>query len=353
LRRTPQQALQCAGRVSAVRARLHNTILRATVALLLGIASVCLLSACGGSSQSAESLLSDTFNGHRRIESGNLNLALVLGASGSHTATKSLSVRLGGPFENESAAGGQLPRFALKLDLDAAGHGLQAGATSTGSALFVDLAGSWFSTPASTFKAIRQGYAQATKGASAGKVRSTFASLGVEPGHWLSDPVEVGTATVGGVQTIHLTATVNVADFLANVSKLSQGGGALGLGSSVPGVGSPASTTLSELAKSVKSAHVDIYTGKSDHLLRRLELDASLTGTPRTQAILGGLSSAAIKATLELSDLNKPQTIAAPSNPEPFSQLLPALQQLLGTLSSTSAGTSNGVLETFAGKASP
>jgi hypothetical protein len=330
-----------------VRARIHNTTLRAAVALLFGIALICGLSACAGSSGSAGALLDETFNGRQQIESGDVNLTLALDASGSSTATKPLSVSISGPFESQGVATGQLPRFALELDLDGDGHALQAGATSTGSALFVDLAGTWFLTPESTVKTLQQSYAQATKTASGAKVRSTFAKLGIEPAHWLSDPVDVGSATVGGVQTVHLTANVNVPGFLADVTKLAQSGGSLGLGSGTSAAGVLSSTAISELAKSVKSAHVDVYTGQSDHLLRRLDLTAAVDATPQTQSILGGLSSATLRVQLELSDLNKPQTIAAPSNPEPFAQLLPALQQLVGTLSPSSAGTGNGLLETL------
>jgi hypothetical protein len=104
------------------------------------------------------------------------------------------------------------------------------------------------------------------------------------------------------------------------------------LGSVAGGAGALSSTAITELTKSIKSAHVDVYTGQSDHLLRRLEVSATVSGTPQTQALLGGLSSADVKVLLEFSGLNKPQTIAAPSNPESPSQLLPALQQLVGVL---------------------
>jgi hypothetical protein len=338
-----QQTLQRTGRVEALRALLKNTTIRAAVALLASISCACLLGACGGTSGSAQSLLEDTFSGHTQIESGNVNLSLAVGAAGSSTTTKSLAVRLSGPFQD--AAPGKLPHFALQLDLGAAGHALQAGATSTGSALFVELAGTWFSTPESTYKALEQSYAQATKTASTAKARSTFASLGIEPGHWLSNPTKVGTATIAGAPTVHLTATVDIPSFLADISKLSQAGGALGLSSAVPGAsGSLSPTVITELAKSVKSAHVDIYTGQSDHLLRRLEVSATVTGTPQTQALLGGLSTADLKVELEFSGLNKPQAIAAPSNPQPPSQLLPAVQQLVGVLQGTT-GSSAGTLE--------
>jgi hypothetical protein len=338
--------LQRAGWVEALRALLKNTIPRASVALLCAIFSVCLLSACGsGSSGSAQSLLQETFAGRTQIESGQVNLSLALGAAGSSSSTKPLAVSLSGPFQS---VGAKLPHFALQLQLSTAGHNLQAGATSTGSALFVELAGTWFSIPASTYSAIEQSYAQATKKTSNAKVRSTFSSLGIEPGRWLSNPSNVGTATVGGVSTVHLTAGVNVPAFLADATKLSQAGSSLGLGS-VPGAstsgGTLSPTVVTELAKSIKSAHVDIYTGQSDHLLRRLEVTADVTGTPQTKSLLGGLSSATLTVRLELSDLNKPQTISAPSNPQPPTQLLPALQQLIGLLQGSSGASTGTTLE--------
>ncbi len=325
-----------------MRALLKNTTIRTAVALLALFACVCLLSACSGSSGSAQSLLNDTFSGHTPIDSGNVNLSFDISAAGSSTATKPLSVRLSGPFQNAGA--GKLPHFALRLDLSAAGHALGAGATSTGSALYVELAGTWFSTPQSTYKALEQGYAQATKSASTAKVRSTFASLGIDPGRWLSNPTKAGAATISGVSTIHLTASVDIPAFLADVSKLSQAGSALGLASPVPGGGGSLSpTVVNELAKSIKSAHVDVYTGKDDHLLRRLEVSATVSGTPQTQTLLGGLSAADVKVLLEFSGLNTPQTIAAPSNPQPPSQLLPALQQLVGVLQGVGGSSSSSV----------
>ena len=262
---------------------------------------------------------------------------VAVSASGSGAATKPLSVRLTGPFQSEGA--GKLPQFSLKLDLNAGGHGLSAGATATGSALYVQLAGTWFSTPSATYKAIEEGFAKASSQASSSKVNSTFSSLGIDPAKWLSNPSEAGTATVGGVTAVHLTADVNIPAFLADVSKLSQAGSAFGAASPLPGAASISPSVIGELAKSIRLARVDVYTGKDDHRLRRLEVNASVAGTTQTRVLLGGLSSAQVKVLLEFSDLNKPQNIAAPPNPQSPSQLLPALQQLLGALSGSGSST--------------
>jgi hypothetical protein len=298
-------------------------------------------SSSGGESPGA--LLSDTFSSHGKIESGQIDLSLAVTATGSGAATKPLSVRLTGPFQSEGA--GKLPRFALKLDVSAGGHALTAGATATGSALYVQLAGTWFSTPSSTYKAIEEGFAQASKQASTAKVQSTFSSLGIDPARWLSNPSDAGTATVGGVQTVHLSAEVNVPAFLADVSKLSQAGSRLGLASPIPGAASISSAAIDELAKSFHGAHVDVYTGKDDHTLRRLEVTATVSGTPQTQSLLGGLSSAHVHLVLGFSDLDKAQSISAPPNPQPAAQLLPALQQLVGGLAGSLGGGGGSTLE--------
>lgn len=318
-------------------ARLSNTIAKAAVALLGVVVLAAGLLACGSSGPAATSLVNDTFSSRANIESGQVNLSLALAPTSSNATAKSLSLRLTGPFQN--SAPGKLPRFALKLDLNAGGHPIQAGATATGSQLFVELAGTWFAAPSSTYKAIEQGYSQATKEASVSKSRSTFSSLGIEPRKWLSKPSTVGTTTVGGEAVYHVTAGVDVAAFLHDVSRLSQSGGALS--SAVPGAGAISSSTISELGKSIKSAHVDVFTGKTDHLLRRLSLTASVVSTPQTQALLSGASSAQISLDLQLSQLNKPQSIAAPEKARPFSELLPALQQLFGALAGSTGGASS------------
>lgn len=324
-----------AGPVSTVRALFDNTRLRAAVAplaLCAALAPAVAVAGCGGGSsgESPQALLSDTFSAGHQIRSGQVGLSFAVSASGSSASTRPLSVRLSGPFESRREA--TLPRFALNLELSAGGHTLVAGATATGSALYLQLAGTWFSTPAATYKSLEEGFAQATRRSSSQKARSTFSSLGIEPAKWLSNPSRVGTTTVGGAPTVHLSAAVNVPAFLADVSKLSQAGTALGLGSPVPGGAAISPAVVGELARSIRSAHVDVYTGEGDHTLRRLEVNAIVAGTAQTRSLLGGLSTASVRVTIEFSSVNQPQSIAAPPNPQPPSHLLPALQQLVSVL---------------------
>lgn len=287
------------------------------------------LAACGsGGEQSAEALLNDTFHAHKPIESGRIFLSLGLASLPPGTSAQATSLTLQGPFESLGSSG-RLPSFALQLDLRSAGltgtHAFQVGLTSTHGQLYVELAGASFAAPAATVQALEQGFARAT--ASSSKESSTFSLLGVEPGEWLVNPTIVGTAQIAGTETTHIAAGLNVARFVADAQKLAGAGSSLGLGAAGPAaLLSPAA--ISALAGSVRSAHVDVYTGTQDHVLRRIALTVTVASTPQTRAALGGLSSAKLTLTLQFADLGQPQSIPPPSNPQPISSLLPALQHL-------------------------
>jgi hypothetical protein len=321
-----------------VTAHLPNTSRRSLVArrhalaLLLAGLLAGGLAACGGAgSPSAASLVRDTFTSHKPIESGRIDLSFALtptgSSAGSPAAGRPFQLGLQGPFQSLGPA--RLPRFALALTLTSAGHTLQAGATSTSGQLYIELAGAYFTAPASTVQALQQGYAQATRTSSSAASQSTFAALGVDPGEWLARPRIAGTADIAGTQTTHVTGELDVTRFLADAEKLSGAGGALGLGGAGAGglsLLSPAG--IKALAGSVRSARVDLYTGASDHLLRRLSLSATIATTPQTSAALGGLGSATLALTLQFAGLNQSQSIAAPSNPQPITKLLPDLERL-------------------------
>lgn len=292
------------------------------VALLLAVCTAAVVAACGGGT-GAQALLSDTFQSGKPIESGNIDLSFSLSGKGSSAVEHPLKVHLSGPFEGNGAK--KLPKFALKVDLEVAGRTLTAGIASVASKFYLELEGAAFVAPDSTAKALEKGYAEATRAASGSK--SSFATLGIEPGRWLKEPVEKGEATIDGEKTIHIEAAVDSARFLKDVSRLSGATGSLSAATGqASGLLSP--KLVSSLAKSIASAHVDVYTGASDHLLRRLVLDAKLKPDAEASTALQGITSADLSIDLTLSSVNKPQHIVAPADAKPLSQLLGTLQSL-------------------------
>jgi hypothetical protein len=322
--------------VASRRRRFAPIVPLRALALVLTLAALaCSLGACAsGGSPAAQTLLSETFESHKPVESGRIALALALTPDrrpGGAAAPKLLAVALSGPFQGLGA--GRLPHFALKLRLTASGHTLQAGATSTANQIYIEIAGTPFVAPPGTAEALQKSYAQTTRAASSAQSRATFAGLGIDPGEWLVDPQIVGVSADG--ETTHISGRLDATRFLADAQKVSGAGGALGLG----GLGSalPSAGGIGALAGSVRSARVDVYTGTHDHELQRVLLSANLAATPQTRAALGVSSGATLTFDLRFAELNQPQTISPPANAKPISDLVPALEQLGLSLGSSSA----------------
>src|SRR6202042_1304627 len=73
--------------------------------------------------------------------------------------------------------------------------------------------------------------------------------------------------------------------------------------------------------------------------LRKLSVNLNLPVSGQISTLLGGLSSAGIGLTLEYANLNQPQTVAPPTNVQPFSAFAPKLEGILrGIQSSLGAG---------------
>jgi hypothetical protein len=305
---------------------------RAVVALVALALAAAVLAACGGgggggSSEDAQTLLKQTFTGKHKLDSGKADLQLAIDAQGGSSASLKGPIKLGvtGPFQ--SAGSGEVPKFDLALDISAQGQTLQAGLTSTSDQLYVNFAGTAYQAPASLVSQLKQSMAKAQqKSSSSGKL--DIAGLGLDPMSWLSDPKVTGTEDAGGVEADHITAKLNVGALLDDLDKIlaqikKQGLGSVA-GGSVPDR-IPAGTRK-QIEDAVKQATVDVWTGTDDKTLRKLAL--ALTIEPKNPG--SGPKSVAVDFSLELSNLNEPQSIKAPSSPRPLSELLTQLQGLLG-----------------------
>ena len=89
----------------------------------------------------------------------------------------------------------------------------------------------------------------------------------------------VGTENVGGAQTTHIRAGVNVAALLTDLNTFLEKASSLGVsGASTPQVRDPGSRPDSRIAGEVQNPSVDIWTGTSDKTVRRLAISADPAG---------------------------------------------------------------------------
>lgn len=301
--------------------------MRRAIAIVLGLAAALLLVACGGGgggdSSQAQQLVRETFNANKPLDSGKLQVTATIDPHGLQTPTGPIKLSFAGPFDRGNGTT-DVPKFDFTLSAALGGKTYSAGATSTGTSGYLSLQDTAYSLPASEYASLKKTFSQLQ---SAAQPKTTQGKL-----DWLSDPKVVGDADVAGAATTHVTGTVDVPTLLTDVEQ-AQGAQQL------------SSAQLAQVRDAIKDARFDFYTGKDDHVLRRVTLGFTLDVPQSSQAQLGGLSSANVTLDYQVADLNQPQTISAPANPRPISELAPklqALQQALQALSSGSLGSGAG-----------
>jgi hypothetical protein len=319
--------------------------LLAPISLLL--AAVALV-ACGGSSSGTggkkvssttdpQKILADTFSASgKKVESGKFNMTLKLDVSGgSSTLNGPVNVTLGGPFESQGK--GKVPKFKVDLAFAGAGQNIKAGATSTGDKGFLNYNGQDYAVPDNVFKQFASGYTQAqSQNKSKG---GTLKELGIQPQTWLKDAKVDSSSSVGGTDTVKVSGGVDVPKMLDDLNTLLGKAGSLGL----PNAGTlPSSLTAqqkTQIEKAVKSASVEIETGKDDSILRRIAFTLDISDATGS----GGKANVAFD--LSLTDLGQSQSISEPSSTKPLNDLLSQLGGLgtalggLGGSSSSSSGS--------------
>jgi hypothetical protein len=100
-----------------------------------------------------------------------------------------------------------------------------------------------------------------------------------------------------------------------------------------------------EIEDVVDNPRFDVYVGKSDNVIRRLSTDISFTVPSDKQAQVSGLKSGTVSFSIEFADVGQPQTITAPQNAKPISELtsqLGGLGSVLGGSSGSSGSGSSG-----------
>jgi hypothetical protein len=310
----------------------------------------------GGSDADAAALLKATFGANHPIRSGRVDADLDVDLKGLAQLTEPLTLHLSGPFE--SNGGTSLPDFSLALDL-AGTKPLTIGTVFTQGAGYLTVEGQAFDLGADRYKLFKDSYEKAkkesAKTAGSGD-QSSLSALGISPLRWLKDPKNAGTEDIADASTVHLTSGVDVAKLLQDVSSL------LGKAKSVTGsagsaTGTSVPTQLSAeqrdlIARSIKSAKVDVWTGAKDHTLRKVAVDVQVDVPADLQDRAGTLRTGHVIFQLTIARLNQDQTIRKPGEVQPISELRSALTDL-GLLGSSSTPATTSVPETTATPATP
>jgi hypothetical protein len=307
------------------------------------------VSACGGGggdSANARQVVKQTFNGQKRVDSGKLNLSLTAKLQGTGLAASQVKepivIRMSGPFQ--SRGDNQLPAMDLVLSATGSGQDFSAGAISTGDKGYVSFQGKPYQVPDKVFAQFRQGFEQQQS-----KDKRTsqldLRSLGIDPETWLRNPKNEGDEQVAGAETTHVSSEVNVDALLNDVNDLLKRADKLDLSrQQLQQLPQSLSGDNRKLIKdAIKQAKVDLWTGKDDKTLRRLDLKLKFVLPAALKQQAQGLEGGDIDLRLEVADVNKKQEIKAPANPRPWSELQRQFDSsTLGGLGGSGSGSSSG-----------
>jgi hypothetical protein len=308
----------------ALRKRFITVVALLTAGLVAG---------CGGgssktdppaaSSSAAHKLLVQTFDGHHTITSGVISLEVKVAPSGSSTIKGPFELSFGGPFTSGGA--GKAPESDFTVAITGQGHRGLLQVISAGGKGYIAVSGQSYEMPASNFKSVESGlgslaHAGGASGAKSGT--NVLGKLGIRPLDWLSDPqIMPSGATVGGVATTWVHATVDTTAMLQDLNKLLGKAGSLGIGGTSSLPKSISASTQKRIAKALGSPTFDVWTGKSDQIVRDMMVHATIPITGQTRTRLGGMTSASVSLEFSYSDVNQPQTITAPTSVKPYSVL--------------------------------
>src|SRR3954469_14061253 len=298
-----------------------------SLTLLVFALAMGLLAACGGGSSSdVKDTLDKGFS--TPIKSARIDLELTLKLDGVKQLKGPVKLSVQGPYETGGSQ--TIPKADWDIAASAAGQNFSAGFISTGDNAWVGFQGQNYEVGKQAVAQINQQIKQAA-GQNKQKGLSEF---GIDPSSWLKDAKDEGDEKVAGVDTNHVSAALDVGKLLDDLNKVvKQAGGTTGANAQIT------EDQKKQIQDVVKNPRFDVYAGKDDNVIRRLSADLSFTVPSDKQAQVGGLKSGTLSFSIEFADVGKPQTITAPVNAKPLSELTSQLGGLGNVLGGGASGS--------------
>jgi hypothetical protein len=330
----------------------RTRFLYAIVAVAAAVATSIALTACGGgggkSGESPETVLDEaTLQG---IESGDIDLSLGVDAQGPEGGH--LDVSLSGPFQGEGK--GSLPQLDLNSSAKGSFNGkkvdFEGGLVLLPNTAFVNYEGTEYEVDPTTFSFVESALAQAQREGGAEPGADGAAACeeefgGLKVADFIENGKDEGSADVGGTSTTKISGELDVSAAIDSVLEVVESQACraqLAAAGPLPSK-SEVDEAKAEVARSLKSAQVDVYVGDDD-IVRRIS--ARLQIEPKNGG--SGPKSGEIELDLKLTEVNEEQTISAPANAKPLSRLFIKLGinpiELLGLLQGEEGGESLGEL---------
>ncbi len=312
-----------------------SPLTRRPAALLLALTAllaVALLTSCGGSDEEdVQATLDRAFS--EPIGSADMSLNVDLQLEGSEQFSEPIRLQVTGPYR--SGTEDALPSFDWDVGVSGGGASIgqipPVGLISTGDNAFVELQGQ-------AYEVGEDVVSQALEQQQAQEGEEGLAALGVDPREWIVDGQNDGDEEVAGVETTHVSGSVDVPRMLADINAAVQRTG------DTAGQQAPALTEeqISQADQVVGDPRFDLFAGKDDGKIRRLTANVDFSVPPALSAQSGGPSGGTLSFSVEFANVGGDQEITVPENPRPLSDLAEQLSGLGGLLGEGSVPGADG-----------
>jgi hypothetical protein len=305
--------------------RLHVLLSVSIAILVAALLAGCDLFDGDGDGEDPQQVLEQTFSGDTQVDSAVIDVTLTASAGDAG----SLDASIDGPVQGVE---GEFPQFDLAASVNAEGAGqsfdFEGGVTSTGDAGFVNYQGTDYEVPSDVFNSFSQAYQQSAA-QQEGQAGASFqeqceqaieqaggdaAACDIDFAGWLTNLQNEGGEDVEGTETTHISGDADISQIVEDLRTLA---------SSVPGGEQIPTEQLQQVTDAVTEASIDVFSGTDDRILRRLEL--ALTIEPPEQAAAVPVESVNVDFSVTLSEVNEEQTVDAPTDTRPLSELLDQL----------------------------
>ncbi len=295
------------------------------------------LAACGGGgSDDPQSIVDEaTLQG---VESGQAELAVGIDVKGGQKSGHT-EIDISGRFQSEEEA--ELP----ELDLSVSGKGslggedvdFDGGLTLLGNKAYVAYEGTEYEVDPTTYDFVKSIAKQRGGGGQESSSEVTAcqeAAAELKVADFVENLSNDGSAEVGGTSTTKVSGDLNGTGAIEALSELLEDpvcSEQLKAAGSLPSQ-AELDKAKGTVRKSLESAHVELYVG-DDHIIRRMAIKATIEPPKGSE---GGAKQVDLDIDLTLTGVNEDQTISAPENAKPLSNLFLKLGinpiELLGAL---------------------
>jgi hypothetical protein len=301
------------------------------------------LASCGdgGDTEDRQGLVDAAFS--QEMRSADLKLDAEIRLEGSPVFDRPLRIQAAGPFRTNR---GKLPSVDLEVEIgtDGGGQTVTTGFLSTGDRAFVKFQDVYYEQPASEVRRASRAFARNQRR------HSSVRALGLDPRSWLLLAEDKGEEDVAGVETSHLSGTLDVDALLSDLNRfVRRSGSAIGGATGQPPAGPLSREDIEKIGEVVKDATFEVFVGNKDRIVRRVSSRIEFEVPQDRSEEFNGLEGGEIQFSVEFRDVNGDQEIEAPRKARPLAKLsrsLGGLDALIELAGGDDAPTDHGELGT-------